>query len=80
MVILEKDKEVFMAALLKAYNEAYGTNVKDQVMRFKAGKQWYRVNNLLKRTKGKKNSLLECSYLFLSLILFREDSSGGRNH
>ncbi|GJJ10134.1 hypothetical protein Clacol_004360 [Clathrus columnatus] len=54
VVVLEKDNEAFMTALLKAYKDFYGTgNPRDSVTLLKTGRGFERVNDLLKRTKGK---------------------------
>lgn len=53
IIVLEEDKEVFLAALLKAFNECYDVNAKESMTLLKAGKNFDRVKGLLERTKGK---------------------------
>ncbi|GJJ10827.1 hypothetical protein Clacol_005055 [Clathrus columnatus] len=55
VVVLEKDKEFFMTALLKTYDEFYGPgtgNPRNSISHLKPGRTFERVSNLLRRTKG----------------------------
>lgn len=53
IIVLDKDKEALEKALLTAYQNAYGNNPRASLTRLKVGGHYDRVNDMLKKTKGK---------------------------